>query len=46
MADYLKALEPEEWHNEQEKIRQLMPYKLPAKLVEHLKTCLLYTSAK
>ncbi|MBS7226347.1 MAG: ankyrin repeat domain-containing protein, partial [Clostridiaceae bacterium] len=38
MADYLKALEPEEWHNEQEKIRQLMPYKLPAKLVEHLKT--------
>ena len=35
---YLKALEPEEWHNEQEKIRQLMPYKLPAKLVEYLKT--------
>ena len=38
LADYLKALEPEEWHNEQEKIRQLMPYKLPAKLVEYLKT--------
>ena len=38
MADYLKALEPEEWHNKQEKIRQLMPYKLPAKLVEYLKT--------
>ena len=38
MADYLTALEPEEWHNEQEKIRQLMPYKLPAKLVEYLKT--------
>ena len=38
MADYLKALEPEEWHNEQEKLRQLMPYKLPAKLVEYLKT--------
>lgn len=38
MADYLKALEPEDWHNEQEKIRQLMPYKLPAKLVEYLKT--------
>ena len=36
--NYLKALEPEEWHNEQEKIRQLMPYKLPAKLVEYLKT--------
>ena len=34
MADYLKALEPEEWPNEQEKIRQLMPYKLPAKPVE------------
>ena len=38
LADYLKALEPEDWHNEQEKIRQLMPYKLPAKLVEYLKT--------
>ena len=38
MADYLKALEPEDWHNKQEKIRQLMPYKLPAKLVEYLKT--------
>ena len=38
LADYLKALEPEEWHNEQEKLRQLMPYKLPAKLVEYLKT--------
>lgn len=38
MADYLKALEPEDWHNEQEKVRQLMPYKLPAKLVQYLKT--------
>ena len=38
MAAYLKALEPEGWHNEQEKVRQLMPYKLPAKLVEYLKT--------
>lgn len=38
MAAYLKALEPEEWHNKQEKARQLMPYKLPAKLVEYLKT--------
>ena len=28
LADYLKSLEPEEWHNEQEKIRQLMHYKL------------------
>ena len=38
LADYLKALEPEDWHNEQEKLRQLMPYKLPARLVEYLKT--------
>ena len=39
ILDYLCAvLEQEEWHNEQEKIRQLMPYKLPAKLVEYLKT--------
>ena len=38
MADYLKGLEPEEWHNEQEKVRRLMPYKLPARLVEYLKT--------
>ena len=40
-----QPLEPEEWHNEQEKVRQLTPYKLPAKLVEYLKTCLLYTSS-
>ena len=38
LANYLKALEPEDWHNEQEKIRKLMPYKLPAKLVKYLKT--------
>ena len=38
LADCLKALEPEDWHNEQEKVRQLMPYKLPAKMVEYLKT--------
>ena len=38
LANYLKAQEPEDWHNEQEKIRQLMPYKLPAKLVKYLKT--------
>ena len=38
MKAYLKALEPEDWHNEQEKMRQLMSYKLPAKLVEYLKT--------
>lgn len=38
MADYLKALEPEDWHNEQEKARQLMSYKLPYKLVDYLKT--------
>jgi len=41
MADYLKALEPEDWHNEQEKAQQLKPYKLPAKLAEYLKTGLL-----
>ena len=34
----IHILEPEDWHNEQEKVRQLMPYKLPAKLVEYLKT--------
>ena len=38
LADYLKALEPEDWHNEQEKTRQLMPYKLPGKLMKYLKT--------
>ncbi len=38
LADYLKALEPEDWHNEQEKARQLMPYKLPARMAEYLKT--------
>lgn len=38
MAAYLKALEPEDWHNEQEKVRQLKPYKLPSNLVEYLKT--------
>ena len=25
LADYLKALEPEEWHNEQEKLRLIIP---------------------
>ena len=38
MADYLKALEPEDWHNEQEKDRQLKPYKLPGTMVKYLKT--------
>ena len=38
MADYLRALEPEDWHNEQEKARQLKPYKLPAAMAEYLKT--------
>lgn len=37
MIEYLKALEPEEWHNEQEKIRLLKPYKLPSKMVKYLK---------
>ena len=38
MADYVKALEPEDWHNEQEKARRLKPYKLPAAMAEYLKT--------
>lgn len=38
MADYLESLEPKDWHNEQEKVRQLSPYKLPAKMVEYFKT--------
>ena len=42
LADYLKELEPEEWHNEQEKIRQLIHYNLPDKLVKYLKIGPLY----
>ena len=38
MADYLKALEPEDWHNEHEKARQLKNYKLPVSMTEYLKT--------
>ena len=38
MTDYVRALEPEDWHNEQEKARQLKPYKLPAAMAEYLKT--------
>lgn len=38
MADYLKALEPEAWHNEQEKLHQLKAYKIPGKMVQYLKT--------
>ena len=41
MADYLKVLEPEDWHNEQGKARELMPYKLPKDMEEYLKTGLL-----
>lgn len=41
MANYLKALEPKDWHNEQEKTRRLIPYKLPVKMVKYLKTELL-----
>ena len=37
LADYLKSLEPEAWHNEQEKMRMLKPYKIPARLVKYLK---------
>ena len=38
MADYVRALEPDDWHNEQEKARRLKPYKLPAAMTEYLKT--------
>ena len=38
MADYVRELEPEDWHNEQEKARQLRPYKLPSAMTEYLKT--------
>ena len=33
-----RAIEPEEWHNEQEKANLLKPYKLSNEMVEYLKT--------
>jgi hypothetical protein len=37
MAKYLKQFEPAEWHNEQDKLRQLSNYKLPKEMVDFLK---------
>ena len=38
LAEYLKSLEPEDWHNEQEMLRKLKPYKLPEAMITYLKT--------
>lgn len=38
MADYLKNLEPEDWHNEENRAQQLAAYKMPTEMVEYLKT--------
>lgn len=38
MAEYLKNLEPKDFHNEQEKIKILKTYKLPKGLADHLKS--------
>ena len=37
MAEYLKKLEPSDWHNEQEKMRGLRKYKMPKKMIYFLK---------
>lgn len=37
LMEYLKSLEPSEWHNEQEKLRMLKDYKLPDDMLEYLK---------
>lgn len=37
MAEYLKAFEPEEWHNEEQKLKELKTYKLPRKLIDFLR---------
>lgn len=37
MAEYLKALEPEKWHNEEQRIMELETYKLPQKLIDFLR---------
>jgi uncharacterized protein len=36
MAEYIKRLEPGDWHNEQEKLKQLKNYKMPTSLIEFL----------
>jgi len=37
MMEYIKALEPEEWHNEEQKLKMLKSYKLPQKLIDFLR---------
>ena len=38
MAAYLRNLEPEDWHNEENRAKQLASYKMPTEMVEYLKT--------
>lgn len=38
MAAYLRNLEPEDWHNEENRAQQLASYKMPTQMVECLKT--------
>lgn len=38
MAAYLRNLEPEDWHNEENRAKQLAAYKMPTEMVEYLKT--------
>ncbi|MCX8712354.1 hypothetical protein J3U57_05905 [Gilliamella sp. B3464] len=37
LMQVLKSLEPPQWHDEQEKIRQIKRYKIPADMLEYLK---------
>ena len=37
MVEYLRSLEPEDWHNEQEKLRELKSYHLPAAMTAYFK---------
>lgn len=37
MAAYLRNLEPEDWHNEENRAQQLAAYKMPTEMVEYLK---------
>ena len=38
MAAYLRNLEPEDWHKEENRAQQLAAYKMPTEMVEYLKT--------
>jgi uncharacterized protein len=38
LMQLLKSLEPIEWHNEQEKLKRLKSYKMPADMLTYLKT--------